>query len=211
MSLELIDHVLVIEIVSRGEVGPRGFSSNQWAEIEGVPASFPASAHTHGLGDLPGELVVTSDARLGDSRTPTGAAGGVLAGNYPNPGFAVNMATQAELDAVANASATDATTKSNAAQAAAIAAAATDATTKSNAAQAAATSAAATDATTKANAAQAAATAAIDALVFNDISDVIISDPQIGDTLVWDGANWINGASTGGVDIQDVWAQIPSP
>lgn len=46
-----------------------------------------------------------------------------------------------------------------------------------------------------------------------DLHDVLISDPQIGDTLVWDGAKWINGASTGGggVDIQDVWAQIPSP
>ncbi len=35
----------------------------------------------------------------------TGAAGGVLAGTYPNPSFAADMATQAELDAVAAAKA----------------------------------------------------------------------------------------------------------
>jgi hypothetical protein len=48
-------------------------------------------------------VVLGNDARLTDSRTPTGGAGGVLSGNYPNPGFAVDMATQAELDAVAGA------------------------------------------------------------------------------------------------------------
>ena len=49
-----------------------------------------------------GEVVKGDDTRLSDSRVPTGAAGGVLSGSYPNPGFAVDMATQAELDAVSN-------------------------------------------------------------------------------------------------------------
>ena len=45
--------------------------------------------------------VPLDDARLTDARPPSGGAGGALSGNYPNPGFAVDMATQAELDAAA--------------------------------------------------------------------------------------------------------------
>ena len=54
------------------------------------------------VGTTAGTVAAGDDARLSDSRPPTGAAGGVLSGSYPNPGFAVDIATQAELDAVAS-------------------------------------------------------------------------------------------------------------
>ena len=44
-----------------------------------------------------GNVILGNDSRLTDSRTPTGAAGGVLSGTFPNPGFASPMATTADL------------------------------------------------------------------------------------------------------------------
>lgn len=49
--------------------------------------------------------ISNADSRLTDARTPTGTAAGVLSGSYPNPGFATDMATQAELDAHATSAA----------------------------------------------------------------------------------------------------------
>ena len=81
-----------------GDTGPAGTTT--WAGITDKPTLGTASPlNVAATGDAAvGEVVKGNDTRLSDSRTPTGGAGGVLSGSYPNPGFAVDMATQGELD-----------------------------------------------------------------------------------------------------------------
>ncbi len=68
-------------------------------------ARFPSAGQTAALAGTSGtpgsgnRYVTDQDSRLSNGRPPTGGAGGVLSGSYPNPGFATDMATQAELDA----------------------------------------------------------------------------------------------------------------
>lgn len=51
----------------------------------------------------------------GPGGPPTGAAGGVLNGSYPNPGFAADMATQAELDTLSTSTTSGLAAKADAA------------------------------------------------------------------------------------------------
>ena len=110
----------------------------------------------HGISNT-ANLVYIED--LSDHATETESVHGIAdTAQLETLSGATTKANAAQAAAEATAAA-DATTKANAAQAAAVATAAADATTKANAAQAAAEATAAADATTKANAAQAAAEA----------------------------------------------------
>ena len=53
------------------------------------------------FGTITGKVAQGDDSRFSDSRTPTGAAGGALTGNYPNPGIAAGTITNTEISATA--------------------------------------------------------------------------------------------------------------
>lgn len=63
----------------------------------GTPGGVTHPISWGDIADKP-TLVLEDDDRLTDRRSPTGGAGGVLSGTFPNPGFAVDMAEQGELD-----------------------------------------------------------------------------------------------------------------
>lgn len=87
-ELEELHNVLVTNPVSAGSLLIYDATTGIWKNAVLTPGTNVT------ITNLDGSITISVAGAA-----PTGAAGGVLSGTYPNPGFAADMATQAELDA----------------------------------------------------------------------------------------------------------------
>jgi hypothetical protein len=69
-------------------IGPTSGSFPQYNPITNTITSGTWGGNSLTPSQVTGTAVITTDSRLSDSRPPTGVAGGVLAGTYPDPSFA---------------------------------------------------------------------------------------------------------------------------
>lgn len=89
----------------QGPIGTTGVGIVSIVQTGGTGAPGTINTYTITYTDASTSTFGVYQGADGADGVLVGTAGGVLSGNYPNPGFAVDMATQAELDAVAAAKA----------------------------------------------------------------------------------------------------------